>query len=86
MIGWLTSLFRPAPERVCEDPREELLHLKRKRQALLESLSSLRAYGFDSIAEDDEQDLKAVERRIYALQFRLDADDVGTLLRGPDRP
>jgi hypothetical protein len=79
MIGWLTSLFRPAPERVCQDPHEELLRLKRKRQALLESLSSLRAYGFDSIAEDDEQALKDVERRIYALQLRPDSDDGGTL-------
>jgi hypothetical protein len=80
MIGWLTSLFRPAPERVCQDPREELQRLKQKRQALLESLSSLRAYGFDSIAEDDEQALKAVERRIYSLQLRLDSDNGGALL------
>jgi len=80
MIGWLTSLFRPAPERVCRDPREELRRLKLERQDLLESLSSLRAYGFDSIAEDDEQALKAVERRITSLQLRPDSDDGGSLL------
>ncbi len=79
MIGWLTSLFRPAPERVCQDPREELRRLKMKRQDLMESSSSLRAYGFDSIAEDDEQALKAVERRITSLQLRLDSDDGGAL-------
>jgi hypothetical protein len=80
MIGWLTSLFRPAPERIPEDPREELQTLKRKRQAMLESLSSLRAHGFDSIAEDDEQALKAVERRIFALQQRLDTGGGNPLL------
>ena len=73
MIGWLTWLFRPAPERISDDPREELRQLKRKRQDLLESLSSLREYGFDSIAEDDELVLKAVERRISALQLRPDS-------------
>lgn len=80
MIGWLTSLFKPAPERVFDDPREELRQLKRKRQVLLESLSSLRAYGFDSIAEDDEQVLKAVERRISALQLRPDSGGRNPLL------
>jgi hypothetical protein len=80
MIGWLTWLFRPAPERVSDDPREELRRLKRERQSLLESLSSLRAYGFDSIAEDDEQALKAVERRILALQLKQDPAGGNTLL------
>lgn len=73
MLGWLTSWLRPAPEGVPEDPRVELRTLKRRRQVLLESLSSLRAYGFDSIAEDDELALRAVERRIYALQTKLEA-------------
>lgn len=80
MIGWLTSWFRPAPEPIPEDPRELLEGLKRKRQALLESLSSLRAHGFDSVAEDDEQALKALERRIFALQLRLDTGGENPLL------
>ena len=75
MLGWLTSWLRPAPEGIPEDPREELQSLRRRRQELLESLSSLRAYGYDSIAEDDELALKAVDRRIYALQAKLDAGD-----------
>jgi hypothetical protein len=72
MIGWLTWLFEPAPESVPSDPREELLVLKRRRRAILESLSALRAHGFDSVAEDDEHALRAVDRRISVLQLKLD--------------
>ena len=72
MMAWLSWLFKPAPERTPEDPREELQFLKKRRQALMESLASLRAFGFDSIAADDEHALKAVDRRIFALQLKLD--------------
>jgi hypothetical protein len=75
MMAWLSWLFSPAPERIPPDSREELRSLKKQRQTLLESLSSLRAYGFDSIAVDDEQALKAVERRIFVLQHKLDSAD-----------
>ncbi|HLY10813.1 MAG TPA: hypothetical protein VKW04_16040 [Planctomycetota bacterium] len=80
MLGWLTWWLRPAPERILEDPREELRSLKRRRQALLESLGSLRAYGFDSIAEDDEVALKAVDRRITALLSKRVAGNDDVLL------
>ncbi|HEV3026042.1 MAG TPA: hypothetical protein VG457_00635, partial [Planctomycetota bacterium] len=68
-MAWLSWLFKPAPEWTPEDPLDELRFLKKRRQALLESLASLRAFGFDSIAEDDEQALKAVDRRILVLQL-----------------
>ena len=80
MIAWLSWLFRPAPERDPVDPREELRHLKKRRHSLLRSLSSLRDFGFDSVAEDDEAVLKAVERRIHALQLRLGAHGGDPLL------
>jgi hypothetical protein len=79
-MAWLSWLFRPVPERTPEDPREELRLLKRRRQALLESLASFRAFGFDSIAADDEQALKAVDRRILALQLKVDTSDGRALL------
>jgi hypothetical protein len=72
MMAWLSWLLRPAPERIPADLHEELQILKRRRQALLESLASLRAFGFDSIADDDEQTLKAVDRRISNLQLKQD--------------
>lgn len=80
MIAWLSWLFRQAPERPPLDPREELRHLKKRRHSLMQSLSSLREYGFDSIAHDDEATLKALERRIFALQLKLGADGGDALL------
>ncbi|MBV8881817.1 MAG: hypothetical protein JO332_17800 [Planctomycetaceae bacterium] len=73
MIAWLSWLFKsePVPERPPLDPREELQHLKKRRHSLLRELSSLREYGFDSSAHDDEVTLKALERRIFALQQKL---------------
>lgn len=80
MMAWLSWLLKPAPERTPENPREELQFLKKRRQAILESLASLRAFGFDSSAADDEHALKAVERRIFALQLKLDTGGGNTLL------
>jgi len=80
MMAWLSWLFSPAAERSPEDPREELRTLKDQRHALLDSLSSLRAYGFDAVAKADEAALKAVERRIFALQLKLGTSGGDALL------
>jgi len=78
MMAWLSWLFKDAAEHCPLDPREELRSLKDRRHALLESLNSLRAYGFAS--DDDEAALRAVERRIFALQLKLSTSDGDALL------
>jgi hypothetical protein len=70
MIAWLSWLFEPKVEAEPPTRREELRQLKLRRRALLDSLSSLRAYGFDAAAGDDEQALKALDRRILTLQLK----------------
>jgi hypothetical protein len=78
MIAWLTWLFRakveapplPPPG----NPRQELRQLKLRRRALCDSLSSLRAYGFDAVAGDDELALKTLDRKILALQLKLGSE------------
>ena len=70
MIAWLSWLFEPKVEAAPPTPREELRELKLRRRALLDSMSSLRAYGFDAAAGDDEQALKAIDRRILTLQLK----------------
>jgi len=53
------------------DPREELRALKIRRRELFGLISTRKAYGFDNIDGDDEQALKALDRRISALQLKL---------------
>jgi len=72
MNTWLSWLFRPAPEQLPE-AGEDLRSLQKRRQALQEALSSLRAYGFDPTATDDARALKALERRIFALRHKRDS-------------
>jgi hypothetical protein len=69
MIAWLSWLFEPKVEAEPPTRREELRQLKLRRRALLDSLSSLRAYGFDAAA-GDEQALKALDRKILTLQLK----------------
>jgi hypothetical protein len=45
-----------------------------RRRALCDSLSSLRAYGFDAVAGDDELALKTLDRKILALQLKLGSE------------
>ncbi|HZE97553.1 MAG TPA: hypothetical protein VE981_11045 [Planctomycetota bacterium] len=71
MITWLSRLFRPSPEAPPTDSRELLRVLRLRRRELHDSLTSLRAYGYDSIAGDDEAALKTLDRKILALQLKL---------------
>lgn len=72
MVGWLSWLFdskagldAPAP-----DPLDELRRLRARRRQLVNNIGALRAYGFDTIAQDDEAGLRAIDRKIHALQLK----------------
>lgn len=72
MISWLSWLFKTPLEAVrFVDPREELRSLKIRRRELFGMMSTRREFGFDTVAGDDEQTLKALDRRILALQLKL---------------
>ena len=77
MVAWLSWLFggEPGKDAPSSDPADELRVLKARRRRLIDHLCSLRAYGFDTIAQDDEADLKLIERKIVALQLRTDPTD-----------
>jgi hypothetical protein len=66
MVAWLSRLFEagdpPAPD--------DLRTLKARRRQLINSIGSLRAYGFDTIAREDEAALKSIDRKICALQLK----------------
>jgi hypothetical protein len=79
MVTWLSWLFEPPVEVAPPSSREELRELKLRRRALLDSLSSLRAYGFDSVASDDEAALKMLDRKILALQLKRGSEGGETL-------
>ena len=55
------------PEPVAQD---ELRTLRIRRRQLINNIGSLRAYGFDTLAKDDEQALKSLDRKILALQVK----------------
>jgi len=74
MITWLSWLFKAPVAALPIEPREELRALKIRRRELFGALSSLRAYGFDDAAGDDEQTLKALDRKILTLQLKLGSE------------
>lgn len=82
MIAWLSSLFKaPVEAVVAVDPREQLRTLKLRRRELFGLISTRRAYGFDNVDGDDEQTLKSLDRRISALQLKLDSQGGDAQLR-----
>jgi hypothetical protein len=92
MIAWLSRLFdprtgadEPAPTAQPFDraqSREDLRALRVRRRQLINNVCSLRAYGFDTIAQDDEAALKSLEKKILTLQLKSgateDQDDAGS--------
>lgn len=81
MISWLSWLFKtPVDAFRAADPREELRSLKIRRRELFGMMSTRREFGFDNVAGDDEQTLKAIDRRILALQLKLGSDGGGAPL------
>ena len=71
MVAWLSWLFdaRIGADHPSSDPKDQLRALKVQRRQLINQLCSLRTYGFDTLAGDDEAALKALEKRILALQL-----------------
>ena len=80
MVAWLSWLFDPKPggDQPELAAHDELRALRIRRRQLINNIGSLRAYGFDTLAKDDEQALKSLDRKILALQVRsgiLDESD-----------
>ena len=77
MVAWLSWLFDPKsggdqPELTAHD---ELRSLRIRRRQLINNIGSLRAYGFDTLAKDDEVALKSLDRKIFALQLKSGVPD-----------
>ena len=73
MVAWLSWLFDPAPgvdQPEAARGRDDLRELRIRRRRLINNIGSLRAYGFDTLAKDDEQALKSLDRKILALQLK----------------
>jgi hypothetical protein len=72
MIGWLSWLFDPKTggDEPAPTAQEELRALRIRRRQLINNLCSLRAYGFDTLAQDDEAAIKTLDRKILVLQLK----------------
>jgi hypothetical protein len=77
MIAWLSWLFDPKTggDEPAASAQEELRALRIRRRQLINNLCSLRAYGFDTLAQDDEAAVKTLERKILALQLKAGLPD-----------
>ena len=77
MIGWLSWLFDPktGADAPATTVLGELRALRIQRRQLINNLCSLRAYGFDMLAQDDEAALKSIDRKILALQVKTGVPD-----------
>jgi hypothetical protein len=73
MVAWLTWLFeaKPGVDQPAPSAQEELRALRVRRRQLINNIGSLKAYGFDSIARDDEAELRSLDRKIFALQLKV---------------
>jgi hypothetical protein len=77
MIAWLSWLFesKAGVDAPPASAQEELRALRIRRRQLINNLCSLRAYGFDTLAQDDEAALKSLEKKILALQVKSGVED-----------
>jgi len=77
MVAWLSWLFDPksGSDQPEAEAHDELRELRIRRRQLINNIGSLRAYGFDTLAKDDEQALKSLDRKILALQVKSGAAD-----------
>jgi hypothetical protein len=76
MVAWLSWLFDPTSggDQPAPAAQDELRELRIRRRQLINNIGSLRAYGFDTLAKDDEQALKSLDRKILALQVKIGDD------------
>ena len=77
MVAWLSWLFDPKTggDEPAATTHEELRALRIRRRQLINNLCSLRAYGFDTLALDDEAALKSIDKKILALQLKSGVTD-----------
>ena len=73
MVAWLSWLFeaKPGVDQPAPSAQEELRALRVRRRQLVNNIGSLKAYGFDSIALEDEAALKSLDRKIFTLQLKV---------------
>ena len=72
MVAWLSWLFDPPAgvDDPASGPIDELRRLRVQRRRLINNLCSLRAHGFATLAQDDEAELRGLDRKILALQVK----------------
>jgi hypothetical protein len=77
MVAWLSWLFeqKPGGDEAAPTALGELRALRLRRRQLINNLCSLRAYGFDTVARDDEAALKSLDKKILALQLKAGVTD-----------
>jgi hypothetical protein len=71
MVAWLSWLFnaKTGAEQPPRAPLDELCALRIQRHRLIDHLSALHAHGFDTLAQDDEAALEAIDKRILVLRL-----------------
>ena len=77
MVAWLSWLFEPRAggDQPAPTALEELRAARIRRRQLVNNIGSLRAHGFDTLAQDDEAALKAIDRKILSLQLKAGVGD-----------
>jgi hypothetical protein len=72
MVAWLSWLFeaKPGADQTALCAHDELRELRIRRRQVINNIGSLKAYGFVSLAQDDEAELKFIDRKILALQVK----------------
>lgn len=77
MDAWWAWLFRSSigNDEAPQTAREELRTLRVQRRELINYLCTLRSYGFDTLAMDDEATLKSLDKKIQALQLKSGKED-----------
>lgn len=76
MVAWLSWLFEAkAGDQPFPTAKDELRALRVRRRRLIDSIGSLRAFGFDRLAQDDEAALRSLDRKILALQLKSGPSD-----------
>jgi hypothetical protein len=76
MVAWLSWLIeKPGADQPALSAHEALRELRIRRRELINTIGSLKAYGFDSNAKEDEAELKSLDRKIFALQLKTGASE-----------
>lgn len=76
MVAWLSWLIeKPGADQPALSAHEALRELRIRRRELINNIDSLKAYGFDSTAKEEEAELKSLDRKIFALQLKGGVSD-----------